>query len=472
MILSEVRILIVDDQRSARHILRQMFERLPAVKVDEACSAHEAQAKLAVGRFDLALIDIRLGPDPGNADGLDVIAASKQAGAIPVIVSGSSEMREVRAAMRLGAHDYIVKDELCEELVMPVVEKLCDQKRLEAEVVTLRARTSGDACALIVGVSEAINRLRSLVSKVAVSERPVLVRGPTGSGKELVVRAIHTLGGHPDAPLLDINCGAIPETLMESQLFGHEKGAFTGADRRHQGFFAAVGEGTLFLDEIAELPLTLQTKLLRVLEIGFFRPLGSSESHRFSGRVVAATHGNLEQMVQARTFREDLLFRLNVLEVRVPSLEERIDDIPVLAAHFARQQRRHLRFDDSAIDWLRAARWPGNVRQLRNLIDRVNVLSESEQISASILAANTQFPNEDVDAEESVRLLARAALRLPIPHRLRMVERAMIVEALAISDGNKSAAARLLGLHRKAVERRLTNDDLDETVAGDPDIVP
>jgi DNA-binding NtrC family response regulator len=288
-----------------------------------------------------------------------------------------------------------------------------------------------------------------------VSDRPVLVTGPTGSGKELVVEALHTLGAHPDHPLMDLNCGAIPEALMESQLFGHAKGAFTGADREQQGYLTLVKQGTLFLDEVAELPPALQSKLLRVLETGVFRPVGASAQSRFDGRVVAATHADLAERVRDGVFREDLFYRLNVLAVHVPPLADRREDIPALVAHFCRGQKRPLRFSEQALVLLTNAAWPGHVRQLRNLVDRVAAFADDDLVTPEALApfiAESPASNTNADVLQSA---AQRILRLPIENKLEAIEEALIAEAVRLSDGNKSGAARLLGMHRKAVSRRL-----------------
>jgi DNA-binding NtrC family response regulator len=276
-------------------------------------------------------------------------------------------------------------------------------------------------------------------------------------GKELTVRAIHALGAHPDAPLLDLNCGALPGELVESQLFGHERGAFTGADRQHGGYFLAVGEGTLFLDEIGEMPLELQAKLLRVIEAGTFRPLGSNASKRFQGRIVAATHVDLEARAVAGQFRSDLFYRLNVLEIRVPSLRERPEDIPALVAHFAAAQERPLVFSPEAMAELQSAPWPGNVRQLRNLLDRLAVFAQSDLITPTVIH-ELSAPHRPGKPEGSLSELVRDVL-LSEPvlgvSKLQRLEGVLIDEALRMADGNKSKAARLLGVHRKVVERRL-----------------
>lgn len=294
--------------------------------------------------------------------------------------------------------------------------------------------------------------LKRLIRRVARSDRPVLVIGPTGAGKELVVRSIHRCSSRREEPLLDINCGAIPEALIESQLFGHERGAFTGAERRRDGYLGAVENGTLFLDEIAELPLLLQARLLRVLESKEYRLIGSNTKRSFDGRIVAATHAELDERVKNRTFREDLFYRLNVLVVHVPPLCERLTDIPKLVAHFARQQTRPLRFSDEAMAALSNATWPGNVRQLRNVIDRIAVLSDDERVTRCTIR---QFMA--IRRKTSVATLqdyATSILRLDVNDKLTAIQDALVKEAIRESGGNKSAAARLLGVHRKVIERR------------------
>jgi DNA-binding NtrC family response regulator len=307
----------------------------------------------------------------------------------------------------------------------------------------------------LVGTSHAMERLRETIRRVARSDRPVLVIGPTGSGKELVVRAIHAHGAHANEPLVDVNCGAIPEPLMESFLFGHERGAFTGATRRQEGSLSVTGRGTLFLDEIAELPLTLQPKLLRVLETRRFAPVGSSVAKHFAGRVVAATHASLEERAATNRFREDLLYRLNVLTVVVPGLEERVEDIPVLAEHFARQQAHPLHLSPDAIDLLCSVRWPGNVRQLRNVIDRLAVFAEGDIVTPDLLRRLLVLDRPGERTSGGIDSLLEAVLRLSVDNKLEAVADALIAHAMAVCDGNKSAVARLLGVHRKAIERRL-----------------
>ncbi|MCC7537507.1 MAG: sigma-54-dependent Fis family transcriptional regulator [Deltaproteobacteria bacterium] len=448
-------VLILDDQRSARRVLADLLGAREEVVVHEAASLAEARRLLDEHGVDLAFIDLRLSDDPRDREGLSFLTELKsRSGAHAVMVTGYGEMAEVRAAMRAGAHDYVLKDELCEEIVLPIVDELRDRRRLEAEVVQLRAQANPrHNVPGLVGASGAMERLRESIRRVAASDRPVLVAGPSGSGKELVVHAIHALGRDPSAPLLDLNCGAIPEALIEAQLFGHERGAFTGADRKSAGYFQAVGVGTLFLDEIAELPLGLQAKLLRVIESRSFRAVGSTVALRFEGRVIAATHADLVERVRHGRFREDLFHRLNVLGVRVPGLDERTDDIPALVEHFAREQPRTLRFTSEAIDLLRASPWSGHARELRNVVDRLAVFFDADPVGVEQVQ---DALSHAAPARRSVlQDAARAVLALS-DHgdKLTAMEAALVEEALAMTDGNKTAAARLLGVHRKVIERR------------------
>jgi DNA-binding NtrC family response regulator len=451
-------ILIVDDQRSARRALSAILLScgIDDLEIREAGSLAEATQAVQERPFDCALVDIRLADDPRNRDGIELVQRLRETTTtVPIVVTVSNEMHEIRAAMRSGAFDYILKDDLCEELVGPIIRGVASQRRLEREVVNLRARQRPSAMQGVVGSSDAMRRLQEAIRRVAASDRPVLVTGPTGAGKELVARAIHVLGSHPDEPLIDLNCGAIPETLMESQLFGHERGAFTGADRRQDGCLSQVRRGTLFLDEIAELPHPLQAKLLRVLETRKFRRLGGTEELSFQGRVVAATHQDLEARARAGRFREDLWFRLGVLVVRVPALDERREDIPELVAHFVKAQTRPLHFSEEALRALMVSAWPGNVRELRNLIDRLTVFAPDDLVDVAALAEIQGQSRADAAGLPSLSALAEAVLALPLPHRLDAVERALILAAMGKASGNKSEAARLLGVHRKVIERRL-----------------
>ena len=306
--------------------------------------------------------------------------------------------------------------------------------------------------AVFIGAAPAFRQLVRMIDRVAPTDHTLLIFGPTGSGKELVARRVHARSLHQDQPFVDVNCGAIPENLIEAELFGHVKGAFTGAGENRQGLFQQVGKGTLLLDEIGELPLALQPKLLRVLETRTFRPVGSSTSLRFEGRVVASTHRDLRELARDGRFREDLFYRLAVFVLAVPGLEQRVEDIPALVAQFASQHARRLEFSPAAIRRLSQHSWPGHIRQLRNMISQLSVLAESTMIDVDTLEP---FLANEAAGPVSRASLADMLLQLEGRDKLSVAEDLLIDRALERTAGNKSAAATLLGVGRKTVERRL-----------------
>ncbi|CAN7229847.1 sigma 54-interacting transcriptional regulator [Paraburkholderia sp. SIMBA_054] len=303
-----------------------------------------------------------------------------------------------------------------------------------------------------IGAAPAFRQLVRLIDRVAPTDHALLIFGPTGSGKELVARRVHIRSARHDQPFVDVNCGAIPEHLVEAELFGHVKGAFTGAAENRQGLFQQVGKGTLLLDEIGELPLALQPKLLRVLETRTFRPIGSSTNLGFEGRVVASTHRDLRELSREGRFREDLFYRLAVFVLAVPGLEQRVEDIPALVAHFASQQARHLEFSPAAVRRLSQHAWPGHIRQLRNLISQLSVLAENTLIDVDTLEP---FLANEGAGPVSRASLADMLLQLDGRDKLAAAEDLLIDRALERTAGNKSAAATLLGVGRKTIERRL-----------------
>jgi DNA-binding NtrC family response regulator len=369
-----MKILVVDDQRSARRLLKQMLSEMDDVEVVEAATVTEALAVVEQGSPDMLLLDIRLSDDPRDRGGLQILQSVRASGrSTPaVIVTASSEMSEIREAMRHGAQDYVLKDELSPEMLLPIVRGLRETMSLRGEVVRLRQRVEkGWGLSALVGSSAPMERLRKLVARLAGADCTVLIRGETGSGKELVARALHELSGRRDEPFIAANCSALPGTLIESLIFGHERGAFTGADRRVRGQLELARGGTVLLDEIAEMSVQLQAKLLRVLEDRRFRPLGSETELPVRARILAATHVDLERRLADGTFREDLFYRLNVVTIEVPPLSERKDDIIELIAEFASELPRKLKFTEDATAWLTDRPWPGNVRELRNVVERV-----------------------------------------------------------------------------------------------------
>ncbi len=460
-------ILILDDQRSARRVLKHMIADLGETEVIEAATVQEAQKSVETKTVDVMLIDIRLSSDPTDRRGLEFLAWVRGSGrSTPaVMVTNSTELAEIREAMRQGAQDYVLKDELCPEMLLPILQGLRERLALRGEVERLRQRvdTSWGLSALV-GSSSAMDRVRRLVQRVADASVPVLIRGETGTGKEVVARAIHETSSRSSEPFIPVNCSALPGTLIESMIFGHHRGAFTGADRRVRGHMELAGSGTLLLDEIAEMPIELQAKLLRVLEDRRFRPLGSETELPLRARVLAATHVDLERRITEGSFREDLFYRLNVVVIEIPPLAEREDDLVELLYSFNQDLTRKLKFTDDAIAWLKKRRWPGNVRELRNAVERLALLAESDTIDVADLEELV-----GADPGHAVRELdrmAKALLALParLGSKLDVIERAVLHHAIEVCSGNKSAAARLIGVDRKALERRwerLSDPSLD-----------
>ncbi|GAB1257890.1 hypothetical protein NBRC116494_23920 [Aurantivibrio plasticivorans] len=308
--------------------------------------------------------------------------------------------------------------------------------------------TSDEILPGVIGRSEAVQSLAKKLEKIATADRPIFLNGPTGSGKELFARAIHELSGRK-GPFVAVNCGAIPETLFESLLFGHERGAFTGADKAQDGFLAEAAGGTLFLDEIAELPLLQQTKLLRVLETGCYQRIGAQKEQKYTGRTLVATHADLRQRIEEKAFREDLFYRINTFEVSIPPLEARREDIPLLASAFA-QSVPGITLSECALRYLQRASWPGNVRQLKSTVDRICILADDSYITASAIEAMQECQFDEKPLEN----VAKTAIALATGDKIRAMVDALVNEALATSKGNKTKAAEMLGVHRKVIERR------------------
>jgi DNA-binding NtrC family response regulator len=468
-----MKILVIDDQRSARRVICLMLGDLEELELVEAGSLAEAQSAVEQTNFDLLLVDIRLSDSPTDRGGLDFLRWLRSGGrSTPaVMVTGSTELAEIREAMRLGAQDYVLKDELCPEMLLPIVEGMRERMVLKGEVFRLRERVEGAwGTSAIVGSSPAIDRLRKLIERVSDADCTVLIRGETGTGKEMVARALHQTSSRRNERFVAVNCSALPGTLIESMIFGHERGAFTGAVRRVRGQLQLAGAGTVLLDEIAEMPLELQAKLLRVLEDRRFQPLGSEEEIQLRARVLAATHVDLKQRIAEGTFRQDLYYRLNVVNIEVPPLADRREDLAELVHAFVAQIPRKLRFDTQAMDWLLARRWQGNVRELKNAIERLALLAENDDVDVptliELVGEEANRPVIEIDR------VAHAILSLPtkLGSKLDVIERAVLHHAIEMCGGNKSAASRLLGLERKALERKLERfgTDSDSSPEGDP----
>lgn len=447
MLPSFIDVLILELGKKDKRIERRIIRRLDGVYVHSSPEIGEVREIIGSRTVNILLVDMNGLPRPREnqyASGVD------KGGGGPCI---SSPREGVLRLLDDDLVDYVYCYEIHDDAVVDAIRRSLSRRRRRgckqlSVYCVIRTSLAG-----VIGDSPPIHRMAAMIRRVARTGRPVLITGPTGSGKSLAAQAIHDLSAFAQGPFLDVNCGAIPDSLIESHLFGFEKGSFTGADQRREGYLEAADQGTLFLDEVAELPYPTQTKLLQVLESGVYRRLGSNKNRLFKGRIVAATHADLAKRVKNRSFREDLYYRLNVFTIDAPSLNERRSDIPALVNHFAKDQHRPLFFTDDAMNALMQADWPGNIRQLRNIIDRVAVLSDDEPVTSRTISQflnSGQSPKQDVLDE-----IARTILRLRVSNKLTAIESALINRALLETAGNKSEAARLLGVHRKVVERRI-----------------
>ncbi len=428
------RILLVDDEPDLLDLMELTLARM-GLDTDRAASVAEAQGKLAKTRYDLCLTDMRL----GDGEGLDVIAA---ASALPLpvpvaVITAYGNAGNAVAALKAGAFDYLAKPVALDQLRALVKSAL---KIPETATASAPARD-------LIGESATMQEIRARIAKLARTQAPVHIAGESGSGKELAARLIHRLGSRADKPFVAVNCGAIPETLMESEFFGYRKGAFTGADADRDGFFQAASGGTLFLDEVADLPLSMQVKLLRVLQEKKVRKVGATAEEPVDVRIVSATHQNLAALVEAGRFRQDLYYRLNVIELVMPSLRDRVEDIPALArALLDKLGGTDTKLDRDAEQALCAYAFPGNVRELENTLERALALCEDGRISAADLNLAPALPAADAPANGS---------KYPLQDYLDQVERAAILEALEQTRYNKTAAARLLGVTFRSLRYRL-----------------
>jgi two-component system response regulator AtoC len=450
-----VRILVVDDEAPLRHTLSLILGG-EGHDVVTAADGAEGLARLAEREADLVLCDVRM----AGMGGLDFLAAqaARGGGALVVMMSAYGDMETAVEAVRRGAYDYIAKPFRAEDVIL-LVRKAEEREGLRARVRELEARL-GAPGAEIVGRSAAIRDAQELARKAARHPTTVLVTGESGTGKELFARLVHAASPRAGKPFVAVNCGAIPEALLESELFGHLRGAFTGADRDRAGLFEEASGGTLFLDEIGELPAALQVKLLRALQEGEVRPLGSAASRPVDVRVVAATNRDLAADVAAGRFRADLFYRINVVAMRLPSLRERVEDIPALAMHFV--ERCNARFGlrvaaiaPAAMRALAEHPWPGNVRELENVIERAMVLCGGRTIEREHLPEALLAPSPAGAA------LGGGAEELSVKRHTEALERSLIRRALERTGGNRTRAARLLELSHRALLYKIREYGLD-----------
>ena len=439
-------ILVVDDDAGVRESFRLTLEdHYDVVDVPDGLRALDA---VRASQVDLVLLDIRL----PEMDGIEVLERIKaiDEGIEVVLVTAVRTVRTAVAAMKLGAFDYLTKP-FEEDELLAVIARALEKRALEREVTFLRgelarARDFDE----IVGHHPAMQKVYRLVAQVARTTTTVLITGESGTGKELVARAIHRQGPRRDKPFVAVNPAAVAESLIESELFGHERGAFTGANQRKLGRFELAQGGTLFLDEIATLKGELQVKLLRVLQEREIERVGGTHPIKIDVRVVAATNADLKDAVARGAFREDLYYRLNVVSIDVPPLAQRADDIPLLVEHFVHRYSRECNkpvdeLSPEVLTALREYEWPGNVRELQNVIERAVVLAEGPVIQLSDLPLDVLLPKH--------REKVRTADHLPLKNATEEFERQIVLRVLERVGGNQSEAARILGLHRNTINR-------------------
>ena len=444
------RVLVVDDERSMRELLSIVLRR-DGYDVLVADNGKTAVDILSRERVDVLITDIRM----PEMTGVDVLREAKRIdpGIISIVMTAFASTDTAVDALRLGAADYVHKSPSAVGDLRMRVRKEMERRQLQQENVLLkRALKTSHAFANIIGTSSAMMALFDLIETIAPTSSTVLISGESGTGKELVARAIHVRSARSDRPFVALNCGALPETLLESELFGHMRGAFTGADSNKKGLIEVAEKGTIFLDEIGEMSPMVQVKLLRVLQERKFRRLGGTEEVEADIRIIAATNRDLSKMVAAGEFREDLYYRINVIPVRLPALRERGQDIPILADHFVTKFAVQMKKDitgmsGAAIACLRAYPWPGNVRELENAIERAVALERTPAILPESL------PEAVRDAAEAVPLSVTTAASddlmeagFDLEQHVEGIEREYIAEALRRAKGVKKNAAELLGL--------------------------
>lgn len=444
----KAKILVVEDERSMREVLTMLLEG-EGYSVVSAADGQEGIDWLGKDIFDLVITDIKM---PGR-DGFEVLgeAMKLSPGSIVLMITAFSTMESTIRAMKLGAYDYISKPFKIDEIRV-IVKNALEKRMLASEVSLLRetVKSSFEVHNLI-GKSAPMHELQALISKAARTSSNTLVTGESGTGKELVAVALHNLSPRGERAFVAVNCASFPEGLLESELFGHMRGAFTGAVNNKQGLFEVADGGTLFLDEIAEMPLNLQSKLLRAIESGVIRRVGGIVDIKVDVRIIAATNRDLKARCDEGAFREDLFFRLNVIPIRIAPLRERKEDIPALIEHFTQKYSSSPRkFTGGALSILMEHRWQGNVRELENLVERLLLLTDSEVVTVSELppefSTKTGGPVEHVAVEGGVDLTAL----------LVDLEKRYLIEALKATRGRKTEAAELLGLSFRSFRHKLS----------------
>jgi len=441
----QLTLMVVDDDERFRATMVDRFRRR-GFDVHDAGDIDSAWSLAQRCDFDVVVVDMVM---PGGS-GLDLLKLLKESDleCEVIMLTGQASIDSAVAAMKLGAFDYLSKPFPLADLEK-LIEKAKRQHELSKENRQLKSLLKRNRPSRqIVGQSSAMREIYRLIERAGPSDKPILIQGESGTGKELVAWALHESSSRADKPMVVINCAALPETLLESELFGHEKGAFTGADKAKPGLFEVADGGTIFIDEIGEMPPSVQVKLLRVLEDGSLRRVGSIREHRVQARLLAATNRNLERQVAYGHFREDLYYRINLMSLELPPLRERTGDIPLLVNHYLRDGWE---IEDSALQLLESYEWPGNVRQLINVIERAQILADDH------LIRTLDLPRQVVKDTQFDRPI--------VAHKtdeLATIERAKVLEVLRREEGNKTRAAKALGIERRKLYRLLDKYNIQE----------
>ncbi|MFO7812853.1 MAG: sigma-54 dependent transcriptional regulator [Pelovirga sp.] len=444
------RILIVDDEQSLREMLTVLLQR-EGYQIDQAVDGEDALAKMAENNVDLIISDIKM----PRLSGIDLLRRLREQenDTTLIMMTAFSSTEEAVEAMKLGAYDYITKPFKNDEIRL-VVKNALERRQLQRENRQLKRQLKERfSFKNLIGESDEMRRLITLLERVAPSRANVLITGESGTGKELVAQALHLGSERKNHPFVAINCGAIPENLLESELFGHERGAFTGADKKKQGLFESAHFGTLFLDEIGELPMGMQVKLLRVLQEREFRRVGGTSNIPLDIRLIAATNQDLSANITQGTFREDLYYRLNVVTIELPPLRERRSDIPLLIQNFYHQKTAsndNYQIDKQALELLLNYDWPGNVRELENLVERCLVLGDQQVLTVDCLPPQLQKKRSSSPTE-----LHEIPAGFKMEQWLEDQERQILLTALQQSDGVRTRAAQLLGISFRQIRYRL-----------------
>lgn len=454
-------VLVVDDEESMREVLEIVLAN-DGYTVSTASTIDQAQGLLTDESFDTVITDLRFGSDHDAGMGLLSWMRENTSSTPAIMITAHGSVETAIEAMKRGAADYIMKPFKNDELRL-MVRRAIEERALRRENAALRKdQANRGRVENMVGKSPAMEEVKDMIRRVAVLPSTIAICGESGTGKELVARSIHELSDRAKKPFVAINCGGIPENLLESELFGHKKGSFTGALEDKEGLFVVADGGTLFLDEIGEMPLTLQVKLLRVLDNSVVMPIGGTSGVKVDVRLLSATNRNLEKMAQEGRFREDLYYRLNVIPIQVPPLRDRADDIPLLARHFvsehaARLERADVDLDGDAEAALSAYPWPGNVRELENVMERAVALCRGTHIGVADLPSNIQHQA----AQPQLATTSLPTSGLDLESHVEDIERKLIQQALESTKHSQKKAAQLLGLTARSLRYRLQKYGMD-----------